>query len=67
MIAEFDIRNEPSIEIVDTYTKEGQHLGRVFKTHDGKIFDAEGPDSSKDVCFLRSDLQKRWNQFCTEQ
>lgn len=59
----FDVRSQPSITITDTYTKDGKHLGRVMKTEDGTIFEREGPDSSKDVVFLRPGLQKYWNDF----
>jgi hypothetical protein len=56
-----DIRNEPSIEIVDTYdVKSGWHLGSVCKTQDGRIIWEEGRTPSKDVVFLRPGAP--WNK-----
>jgi hypothetical protein len=47
-----DIRNQPSIEIVDTYTKSGKHLGTVAKTLGGDIIWEEGRTPIKDVVFF---------------
>ena len=43
-----DIRQYPYIEIVETYTRSGTHLGEVCKTPDGRVVWESGPDPSKD-------------------
>lgn len=47
-----DIRDQAYFEVVDTYTKDGRHLGSVAKTPDGRIVWEEGRMPSKDVCFV---------------
>jgi len=47
-----DIRNEPCLNVVDTYTKSGQHLGSIATTEDGRVVWEEGRIPSRDVCFL---------------
>lgn len=60
--AELDIRNQPSINIVDTYAKSGKHLGRKISTEDGRVVEEEGPNSNRDVVFLPPEWRERWNQ-----
>ena|SRR5271166_3269060 len=61
-----DIRNEPSLTIVDIYTKDGTHLKRTISTESGQVVSEEGRDPSKDVVFLPSYKQDSWNRFAAK-
>lgn len=49
---EFDIRREPCINVVDTYTKSGRHLKSIARTESGEIVWERERIPSRDIVFL---------------
>lgn len=61
-----DIAKQPSITIVDLYTKEGKHLKRTMSTEDGTIISEEGPDPGKDIAFMPADWAAKFGRIARE-
>ena len=56
-----DVRQYSYVEIVETYTRSGTHLGEVCKTPDGEVIWESGPNPAKDnKIFFYIDEREPW-------
>lgn len=67
MQEDFDWRKEPSVTVVDIYTRSGHHLRSYFKLSSGRIIYEEGRQSCKDVGFMPQHIRLPWEEFLKNQ